>query len=331
MIVEEPLSNNDAAARWKLLRDRLVETLSRGFTVARLATETGLMAAQVEAWAADPTAFRTVRRFGEPSLAESIETALESRFAELDAECSNTRRMSPDRVETSVMRKAMEAFIMARDTPAMVDFTAPPGTGKTEAIAEYVAQCRKTEGYGCPVWTVELSEFNLSPKAVLALLVEQIGKSTPAGSEYELSRHVELHTEGKGGLLIVEEAQHLADTQNINGLRIINGLRRFVDRKLFGIVFVNNGEIYRRLQGGKHTQLFSRMESWRVEVKGVTEDDVDKVMAAWGVFGRAERDYCVKVAEGQGALRALVSVFRRAQRDFGVIDVDTMKAIRRSA
>ena len=49
MIVEEPLSNNDAAARWKLLRDRLVETLSRGFTVARLATETGLMAAQVEA------------------------------------------------------------------------------------------------------------------------------------------------------------------------------------------------------------------------------------------------------------------------------------------
>jgi len=331
MIDEKPLLDNESRVRWEALRDRLVEELSRGFTVARLATETGLMAAQIEVWAADPMEFRFVRRIGEQCLAESIEAALESRFSELDLERTDARRKNPDRVETSVMRRALEAFTMAREAPALVDFTAPPGTGKTEAIAEYVAQCRKMEGYGCPVWTVELSEFNLSAKAVLALIIEQMKGGAHVGAEHELARLIEGHAEGKGGLLIVEEAQHLADAQNINGLRIINGLRRFVDRRLFGITFVNNGEIYCRLQGGKHAQLFSRMESWRVDVKGVTEDDIDKIMAAWGVFGRAERAYCIKVAEGQGALRALVSVFRRAQRDFGVIDVDTMMAIRRAA
>ncbi|MCA8060688.1 AAA family ATPase [Burkholderia cepacia] len=329
MVEEKSPLNKEVTARWEALKNRLVDELSRGITVARLATETGLMAGQIERWASDPKCFRDGHRIGEPSLAERIESSLESRFAELDVERAAENRHRPARVETSVMVKAMHAFDMARKTPALVDFTAPPGVGKSAAVEEYVANCRKAEGFACPVWTVELSEFNLSAKGVLALLAEQVRRSPQSGSEFELSRLIEDSVEGKGGLLIIEEAQHLADALNINsGLRIINGLRRYVDKGLFGIVFINNGEIYRRLQSGKHAQLFSRMESWRVKVDGVTDDDVDKIMLAWGVSGKAAREYCIKVASGGGALRSLVSLFQRTHREFGVIDIDTMKSIR---
>jgi DNA transposition AAA+ family ATPase len=329
MVEEKVTLDKETLDQWEALRNRLADELSRGFTVARFATETGLMAAQIEAWAVDPSRFRDVFRIGEQSLAERIETSLSSRFRELDAERAMRRTPGTTRVETSVMLRAMHAFSIARKTPAMVDFTAPPGVGKSQAVDEYIANCRKFEGFMCPVWKVELSEFTLSAKGVLTLIAEQIKRTPHAGSEFELARHIEDVTEGKNGLLIVEEAQHLADALNLNsGLRIINGLRRFVDKGLFGIVFVNNGEIYRRLQDGKHAQLFSRMEAWRVKVDGVTDDDVDKVMAAWGVSGKAERDYCLKIAASRGALRSLTNLFLRTLEEFGSIDMDLMKSVR---
>lgn len=329
MVEENPVLDKESLAHWEQLRNRLADELSRGFTVARLATETGLMAAQVEAWAADPSRFREPRNYGESSLAQHIEASLSKRFAELDEDRELRRAPGTVRIETSVMLRAMHAFSLARKTPAMVDFTAPPGVGKSQAVDEYLANCRKFEGFGAPVWKIELSEFTLSAKGVLTLLAEQIKRAPNVGSEFELARHIEAATEGRSGVLIIDEAQHLADALNINsGLRIINGLRRFVDKGLFGIVFVNNGEIYRRLQDGKHAQLFSRMEAWRVEVGSVTDDDVDRIMAVWGVSGKPEREYSVKIASSRGTLRSLTNLYRRTLEEFGSIDVDLMRSVR---
>ncbi|VVE65413.1 hypothetical protein PAN31117_01867 [Pandoraea anapnoica] len=331
-MVEEKLSvDKGTLERWSSIQNRLVDELSRGITMERIATETGLMVRQIEVWAGDASAFREIRRPGEASLAERIESQLEIRFAELDAERNAQDKQRPARIETSVTQQAFDAFNMARTTPSIVDLTAPPGVGKSAAVEAYLASCRKAEGFSCPVWVVELSEFTLSAKCVLSLFLEQIKRASQFGSEHELARQIEDSTAGKGGLLIVEEAQHLADTMNANnGLRIINGLRRFVDKGLFGIVFVNNGEIYRRLQNGKHAQLFSRMEAWRVKIDGVTDDDVDKIMLSWGVSGKAAREYCLKIAGGRGALRSLVSLFQRTYQEFGLIDLDTMKSVRGS-
>jgi len=75
---------------------------------------------------------------------------LATRFAELDVERGSDSNRCTVRVETSVMLKAMHAFNMARKTPALVDFTAPPGVGKSAAVDEYLANCRKLEGFTCP-------------------------------------------------------------------------------------------------------------------------------------------------------------------------------------
>ena len=123
------------------------------------------------------------------------------------------------------------------------------------------------------------------------------------------------------------------------GIPIINGLRRLVDRGCFGLALIGNGEIYQRLATAKFAQLLSRMEAWRVNVAGLgegkkgqpalTEDDVDAVMAAWGVFGVEERKYCIKAVKQPGALRTLAGIFRRSLDRFDCIDAGTMNQIRR--
>jgi DNA transposition AAA+ family ATPase len=313
-------------ARWELLKNRLADEISRGLSIVRIANETRLKAEMISMWATDFDWFRESRRIGSESEAEIIETALETRFNELDLERENEQRRSPARIETSVTREVLAAIAMSRELVEIVDISAPPGCGKSEGVAEYVAKARKIEGFDCPVWLIQLNEFSLSSKTVLQM-VGQACISANYGSfdEAAMFREIADKTQGKGGVLIVEEAQHLDDAKS--GFRVFNGLRRFVDAKCFGIAMIGNGELYRRFKSGQHAQLLSRIVSFRKEIPGITEEDVDSVMAAWGVSGKAERHACLKIAKNPGALRNLTGVFRRALREYGVIDLATINAV----
>ena len=124
-----------------------------------------------------------------------------------------------------------------------------------------------------------------------------------------------------------------------------NLLRRFVDRGCFGIVYLGNGEIYRRLNAGMgrdkgaYLQLLSRMQDFRIEVGGYRRDrpgegraltrlDIEAVANAWGVSGVEESAYCLKIAEGPGALRAMTNVFRMAMERYGALDIKSLKKVR---
>jgi DNA transposition AAA+ family ATPase len=312
-------------ARWELLKNRLADEISRGFSIARISNETRLRAEVINAWAKDFNFCRESRRIGSESEAVRIEGTLEARFDELDQERAEEKSRNPARISTSVTREVLSAISMARDMVEIVDISAPPGTGKSQGVSEYVAKARKAEGFDCPVWLIEMSEFSLSAKSVLRMIARAcISVNYDGYDESAMFQEISDKTLGKGGVLIVDEAQHLGDTKNINGLRIFNGLRRFVDAGCFGIVFIGNGELYRRLKSGHNAQLLSRMSSFRKEIPGVMDDDVDNLMAAWGVSGKAERAFCLKIANGPGALRSLVQVFRRALRDYGAITLATL-------
>lgn len=164
-------------------------------------------------------------------------------------------------------------------------------------------------------------------KAVLSSIAAEVDKKyhfNKSQNDFELDYHIEEKTRGRGGILIIDEAQHLADAKIEHGIRIINGLRRYVDKGLFGIALLNNGEIYRRISGGKYAQLLSRMQDWRIEIKGVTEHDIDLVMAAWGVSGKDERKWCIKRGMGPGQLRAVVNGFHNALLECDSIDISTL-------
>lgn len=329
--------------RWRNLTSRLADVMARGYSLNRIAIEAGisthrgfsitsLPADRIREWTIHPEAMRESRYADQISPAEEIEQKLIMWFAERDAEQETAITTIDAYVETAVSRKVWDGFEQARDLCELVEISAPPGTGKTCAGEQYLAKCRKLEGFSCPVWRITLSEFSLSIKSVLQLIAGEINHdraNIEARSDFSTVSMIEEKTEGLGGLLIVDEAQHIGDASKINGLNILNGLRHFVDRKLFGIAFLSNGEIYRRVAGGKHGQLSSRMEAWRVEVKSVPDEDVDLIMAAYGVSGKPAREWCIKKAKGAGGLRALTNAFRHALREFGEINHQTLTMLGR--
>ena len=328
---------------WKRLTDRLADEIARGYSLSRIVTESeismiggvsthDLPVERLRAWSESYYTLRVESRFvGQISVADEIEQKLEAWFAELDTERAAQPASAPF-VETAISRKVWGGFEQARELCELVEIAAPPGTGKTYATDQYLAQCRKLEGFRCPVWRITLSEFSLSIKSVLQLITREIDPNSvniEARKDFAPARLIEDKTEGKGGLLIVDEAQHIGDASQINGIKILNGLRHFVDRKLFGIAFLSNGEIYRRVVGGKHGQLSSRMEAWRIEVKSVPDEDVDLIMGAYGISGKPAREWCIKKAKGAGGLRALTNAFRHAEREFGAVNHQTLTMLGR--
>lgn len=328
---------------WKQLTDRLADEIARGYTLGRIITEAELnrigngrdhilSIGRLRVWSESPNALHGENRYvGEPSVKEALEAKLSAWFELLDTERATNQKITPPLVKTAVSEKVWGGFEQARELCEMVEIDAPPGTGKTCATEQYLAQCRKLEGFTCPVWRITLSEFSVSLKSVLQLVAQAIDPdyADTRASDSDTVRWIEQQTEGRGGLLIVDEAQHIGDNNKLHGMNILNGLRHFVDRKLFGIAFLSNGEVYRRVAGGKHKQLSSRMEAWRVTIKGVPDEDVDAIMAAYNISGKLARAWCVKKASGAGGLRALVNSFRHAQRKFGEVNYESLSMLER--
>jgi hypothetical protein len=140
--------------------------------------------------------------------------------------------------------------------------------------------------------------------------------SPERNSEYEMNERIaELCVNNPNGLLIIDEAQHIGQFHgNVrpNSLSIINALRNYCDRGLFGIALLSNGEVYDRTKKTKNsTQLSSRI--WRVRVNKPTENDIDMIMSAWGVSGKLERELSIQLGTGEGCLRTLTDAFRIAR------------------
>lgn len=330
----------DAAtsSKWQQLTARLADEMARGYSLTRIAIEAGLSgqrshltttqpADRLRAWSIDPEVMRTTRYANELAPAEEIEQKLEKWFLELDTErATQTAPAAAQFIETALSRKVWAGFEQARELCELVEIAAPPGTGKTFATEQYLAQCRKREGFDCPVWRITLSEFSLSVNSVLNLIAHEVdGANTNNAPRLA----IEQKTEGRGGLLIIDEAQHVGDARLNVGLNILNGLRYFSDKKLFGIAFLSNGEIYRRTLGAKAVQLSSRMDAWRVSIKAVPDEDVDLIMAAYGISGKPAREWCIKKAKSAGGLRVLINAFRIAAREFGEVNFKTLDMIER--
>jgi hypothetical protein len=334
--------------RWKALVDRTIDEISGTVTLKDIARGINVEVEKLSLWLTSLNSFLTFgRRVGEKSVSEGIADGLEKYFLSLDSSSLTTAMRCKMRVKTSVIVAMIGGISTARSMCEFVEICAAPGLGKTESIQEYIAIARKAEGFNCPVWLVELDESCISPKAILQLIARKIvtdGRYDPK-SEFSMMQAICEAAEGLGGVLLMDESQHLADAQKIMGIPIINLLRRFVDRRLFGIAYFGNGEIYRRLTSGTgktkdaYTQLLSRMQDFRVEILGLgkgdgtqpalTRSDVIGVAASWGVTGVEEMAYCLKAAAQPGALRNLSNVFRLSMDRYGHIDISTMNKIRR--
>jgi len=333
--------------RWKAISDRVIDELASGRTLQDFARGENEVS-RLKIWLKSPDSFPKYSRVvGDKTHAEKIAETIEARFAEFDQAGPDYRLRCPVKVETTVTRALIEAAETARSLGEWFDFCAAPGLGKTEAKNECIARVRKSEGFFCPVWEIELDESCISIKSVLLLIARAIlgAGRFDERSEFSMSRAIIEATRGRRGLLFVDEGQHLADMMKKMGIPIINMLRRLVDQGCFGIVYLGNGEIYRRLSTGTgrdkgaYTQLLSRMSEFRTVIspyrpgngndgKSLNKADILAVASAWGVSGVEESAYCLKVAEGPGALRAMTNVLRVSMERYGSLDIKCLRQVR---
>lgn len=326
--------------RWKYLRDRVADELKKnpGQGVETIARAAGVDPERLDMWLRKPNCFQSARRVGEKPTSFLIAEALERYFEALDKAGRNPKDRCPFRVETSVTQAVIKGIELARFMRETVLIDAASGLGKTESVNEYIARARKGEGFDCPVWTIELNEYCISPKAILSLICTSIlGEDRyESRPEFELSRAILGATEGKNGVLIIDEGQHTADATKRLGMSILNGLRSFPDKGAFGIAILGSGETYRRLKTAKYAQLLSRVEDFRVDIAGLgqgkngqhalTENDVFAVMSAWGA---EDKEYCLNAARQSGALRTMTNIFRMSMDLYGTVDSAALRKIRR--
>ncbi len=337
--------------RWKALKNRVLDRMAlSGISLLQLAIETmpqddGMRrnnntvetwAASIEEWMKDGYKFREPGRyFNQQPLAEKIEVQIEEWLDTQDNE-QNNKFGEPCFVATSVATNIIEKIHKARVMQDLIEIPSPPGHGKTSAIAQYQLQCRKSEGFDAPVWIITLRETNLTLKILLLEMARAIyasGKSSDHVIEPDERMEVDMLEKSiermaiyhRGGVFIFDEANHLGRfigiTRSSSGT-IANTLRTFIDRKLFGIALLSNGEMLQRARELKSIQISSRITCEK-PIK-LTENDVLMIMQSWRVSGKKELEWCLKVGMGEGGLRTLVKAFKNSLYDFGKINHDSL-------
>lgn len=331
-----------APALWEELRNRVINEQGKGKTLESFAKSFEFDVNDLKQWLTEPRGLPIYGGNASKPKAVLIADVLVKYFAELDAKGVSHKAYCPPSVQTSVTAAIVDAIGSARAmcVPRLID--APPGVGKTEGINQYLAQVFKSEGHKCPVWKIRLDGLSLTHKAVLSLIRRQVlgNDGHDDRSEFTVAEVIDRFTEGRGGVLLIDEAQHLGDADTKNATTILNVLRRFTDTGHFGIVMFGNGEIYRHLsKGGRHTQILSRMDAFRVEIAGLNmgkpgqvallEEDVLAVLHAWGVKGADVEKWCLRVAQQPGALRNVTNDFRMAMDRYEAINIATLKRVRK--
>lgn len=339
--------NETSIDKYEGLKNRVIDLLATRYTMTRLGIDTkpddyrGDWIYALNTWLIDPQKTRLYSMYAlEKPLSYKIETALEQLFQTLDKEAENAN-LEPLFVMTSVSKNEIGGFQIARKSKEFVEITTPPGSGKTFTADYYISQCRKNEGFDCPIWKITLSETNNNLRQVLfeianAMYIQSMHSHSAhirgfdeADREHALSTKIEsMATEKRNGLLIVDEAQNICDhlkgaTQK-HGLTAINQLRTFTDKKLFGIALLSNGEVFKMAKINHSTQITRRMEAWRVNAGKPSQEDVELIMNAWQVSGKTEREWSIKIGTGEGGLGLLTAFYRAALQRYGEINIDIL-------
>lgn len=202
----------------------------------------------------------------------------------------------PDFFETPTSKKITTALTMAQLTGDMTAIYGVPGVGKTQTIQHY-QETRPT------VWVATMSPDTARLVPALKEIAKALGFAVPrvGMGAYTISEMVYTKIAGKGGLLVIDEAQHLS-------YEALEQVRAIHDRAGVGVALAGNENVYNKLTHGTRSsdfaQLFSRV-GMRVPLKKSLEGDAEALARAWGIMGGEEMALVKKLAAKPGALRGV--------------------------
>lgn len=195
-----------------------------------------------------------------------------------------------------------------------------PGVGKTKTAERY-------RDDNTNVWLATISKATATPVPAMQEIGEAIGlRDINYTGARPLYRAIVRAITKTGGLLIVDEAQHLND----GSLEVIRAIH---DETGIGVALVGNEAVYSRLTGGNRAmhraQLFSRIGG-RKYVAQPARGDVDAQAQAWGVSDPEIVQYLRSISAKPGALRGVTKTLRLAVMQAGSIDAMTLEHVQRA-
>jgi DNA transposition AAA+ family ATPase len=207
----------------------------------------------------------------------------------------------PDFFQTPTAAKVTAALTYAHVAADLVLIVGGAGQGKTSAEKAYAADRPN-------VWHVEMFRADSRNVACLKRVARTVGAKISSPAPEEIIGAIVEKVRNTNGLLIVDEAQHLANDA-------LESLRGIHDQAGIGLVLSGNEELQTRMTGGSRAanfaQLFSRIGK-RVRLVKPTHGDVEALADAWNVPAGPAREVLHQIAAKPGALRSCTKVLRMA-------------------
>lgn len=285
----EPAAAADMDVRGQI---RALMDADKRLTQARIATESGMSSTTLSQWlngvyGGDNDAV-------ESKLVRWVET---TQAARAQAAALPT---APGYVETATGDKVIAALRYAQVAADIAVIYGGAGLGKTAAIKRYATQAPN-------VWHATMTRASANVVTALDVIVETLGINA-AGGANKLHTAICKRVANTGGLLAIDEAQHLSEAA-------LDQLRAIHDATDIGLALVGNEQVYARMTGGTRAayldRLFSRIGK-KVRLVRSAKGDIDALLDAWGIKEAKSRADLHEIAGKPGALRIMTKVLRLA-------------------
>lgn len=220
---------------------------------------------------------------------------------------------APTFIETPTAAAVMMLLQQAQHMPDMAICVGAPGVGKTSAACHYTRA-------NSNVWKITANPTVSSPRAVLHELCRVLGLYG-VGMHAKVMRSVCDRVRGTGGLIIIDEAQHLSPEAH-------DLVRAIHDDADIGIALLGNEAINGRIEGDGKREKFAQLTSRigvRIKRPRALTKDIEALLNAWRIEGRAERALLHVIARKPGALRLMSKVLKLAHM-MGAVDSQAVTA-----
>ena len=263
---------------------------SKAVTLTTLSTQLGVSRSQISLFMSD-------KYTGDNAgLAVSIQQWLANRATK-----SREIISAPRFFETATSKTIHKALQYAQLSESITVIYGVPGVGKTKALQAYTQDNPN-------VWMITASPSCSSLSEALYEIALELDLNDAPRRAGGLSRAIKKKMIGTGGLLIIDEADHL-------DYAVLEELRSIQEATDIGLALVGNHRIYSKMTGGNSrtvdfARLFSRIAK-KVNLLKCRKGDVSAVAEAWNL-GAEETALIEQLAERPGALRSINQVLRLA-------------------
>ncbi len=185
----------------------------------------------------------------------------------------------------------------------MVVIAGGPGTSKSKTCHHYQASVSN-------VWIATMKPSTGAIATMQYKVMEALGveEEKRKGTPISLTTRIEALIRNTGGLLILDEAQHI-------GEKGLEEIRSWHDSTGIGIALVGNEDVLTRLTLGNRKDAFARLASriaQRMIFRGPRDTDALALADAWDIEAEDQRGFIVATARQPGGLRTCTMMLETA-------------------